>query len=102
MLLGCEQQLVLEDPETACRRLSEFGSRAVLITGGDQAGEQAVDYYFNKESIELLSEPRLALPNTHGSGCAFSAGIAARLASGMDLGSAVFEAKRAMASMLIC
>ena len=41
-----------------------------------------------------LALPRIATRNTHGTGCAFSAAVAAHLARGRILGAAVAAAKR--------
>ena len=48
--------------------------------------------FFGAQLVELLS-PRIATQNTHGSGCVFSAALAAGLAKGSDALAAVHEAK---------
>jgi hydroxymethylpyrimidine/phosphomethylpyrimidine kinase len=42
----------------------------------------------------VLRQPRLAVPNTHGTGCTFAAAIAARLALGDPLDEATRSAKQ--------
>jgi len=44
--------------------------------------------------FEIFQSPRLATTSTHGTGCAFSAAIAANLALGKNLEEAVRSAKR--------
>ena len=56
-------------------------------------GEGAVDAFFDGERFRWLEAERLPTQNTHGSGCVFSAAIAAGLAHGLDTMAAVEEAK---------
>jgi hydroxymethylpyrimidine/phosphomethylpyrimidine kinase len=76
----------------AARALHAQGARAVVVKGGHLEGD-AVDVFFDGERMEELAAPRVATRNTHGTGCTFSAAIAARLALGADLAGAVREAK---------
>jgi Phosphomethylpyrimidine kinase len=61
---------------------------------GQSADQLAIDLFFDGRRFIELSAPRLAGGGAHGTGCAFSAAIAAWLARGADLESAVREAKR--------
>jgi len=82
-----------EDMRRAARELYELGPRSVLVKGGHLPGERAVDvFYDGNESIEL-DGPRFDTEDTHGTGCAISAAITARLAHGDDLLDAVRFAK---------
>ncbi|MBX3249509.1 MAG: bifunctional hydroxymethylpyrimidine kinase/phosphomethylpyrimidine kinase [Myxococcales bacterium] len=85
----------LRDAEDAARALLDRGARAVLLKGGhvDERGD-AVDVLATPEGLARFSSPRIATPHTHGTGCTFSAAIAARLARGEGLASAVEGAKR--------
>jgi hydroxymethylpyrimidine/phosphomethylpyrimidine kinase len=74
-------------------RLLALGARAVLIKGGHGAGPESVDTLVTANSIETLSAARVATKNTHGTGCSLSSAIAAGLAKGEDLASAVRSAK---------
>ena len=75
------------------RRLLAMGCRAVLIKGGHGQGADSIDYLFCGADTLALSAPRLATAHTHGTGCSLSSAIAAGLAKGMDLESAVRAAK---------
>jgi hydroxymethylpyrimidine/phosphomethylpyrimidine kinase len=80
------------DMREAARRILGLGARAVVVKGGHLDGD-AVDVFFDGERLEELREPRIVTPNTHGTGCTFSAAIAARLALGDSLWEAVKAAK---------
>ena len=81
-----------EDMEEAARRIAKLGPRHVLVKGGHLTGE-AVDILFNGREFTAFSAPRLDSANTHGTGCTFSAAIAAGLAKGRPLPEAVRDAK---------
>jgi len=76
----------------AARALHAMGPRAVVVKGGHLEGD-AVDVFWDGERMEDLSAPRIATKNTHGTGCTYSAAIAARLALGDSLLDAVRGAK---------
>lgn len=75
------------------RRLLAFGPRAVLIKGGHGQGAESIDYFVTGAATLPLSAPRVATDNTHGTGCSLSSAIAAGLAKGEDMESAVRNAK---------
>lgn len=74
-------------------RLRALGARAVLIKGGHGEGPDSVDVLLDSEGFAEFSAPRVATRNTHGTGCTLSSAIAAGLARGMSLRSAVEAAK---------
>jgi hydroxymethylpyrimidine/phosphomethylpyrimidine kinase len=74
-------------------RLLSLGCRAVLIKGGHGQGVESIDYLFSGHGIIALAAPRIATKNTHGTGCSLSSAIAAGLAKGEDLETAVRNAK---------
>jgi hydroxymethylpyrimidine/phosphomethylpyrimidine kinase len=82
----------LEDMGRAARELVGAGARAVVVKGGHLEGD-AVDVFFDGRDTVELAAPRIDTKNTHGTGCTFSAAIAARLALGADLVAAVRGAK---------
>ncbi|HEU0108229.1 MAG TPA: PfkB family carbohydrate kinase, partial [Vicinamibacteria bacterium] len=90
-LLGRPVRTVAEMREAA-RALRALGPRAVVVKGGHLEGD-AVDVFWDGERMEELSAPRVATKNTHGTGCTYSAAIAARLALGEPLLDAVRGAK---------
>ena len=75
------------------RRLLAMGCGAVLIKGGHAEGHESIDYLFSGNSTLALPAPRIATQNTHGTGCSLSSAIAAGLAKGENLESAVRNAK---------
>lgn len=77
----------------AARRIADMGPAAVLVKGGHLAAE-ARDILFVDGAFHEYPSERIDTPHTHGTGCTFSAAIAACLARGMALPAAVAVAKR--------
>ena len=75
--------------ETQGRRLLALGCKAVLIKGGHGTSAQSIDYFVTSDTTLALPAPRVTTQNTHGTGCTLSSAIAAALAKGDDLESAV-------------
>jgi hydroxymethylpyrimidine/phosphomethylpyrimidine kinase len=75
------------------RLLLALGCPAVLIKGGHGHGETSTDYLITGGRSIALAAPRIATKNTHGTGCSLSSAIAAGLAKGDDLETAVRRAK---------
>ena len=75
------------------RQLLALGCPAVLIKGGHGQGSESIDYLVRGNGIRALPAPRIATKNTHGTGCSLSSAIAAGLAKGEDIESAVRHAK---------
>ena len=80
------------DMETAARRIHALGPRHVLVKGG-HLKDSATDLLWDGASITRFEGVHLDSPNTHGTGCTFSAAIAAGLARGRPLHAAIAEAK---------
>jgi hydroxymethylpyrimidine/phosphomethylpyrimidine kinase len=81
------------DIERQGERLLAMGSGAVLIKGGHGKGAESIDYLIREAGVVALAAPRIATKNTHGTGCSLSSAIAAGLAKGDDLETAVRRAK---------
>jgi hydroxymethylpyrimidine/phosphomethylpyrimidine kinase len=75
------------------KRLLALGCRAVLIKGGHGQGAESIDYLFGANGVIALPAPRIATKNTHGTGCSLSSAIAAGLAKGEPMETAVRNAK---------
>jgi hydroxymethylpyrimidine/phosphomethylpyrimidine kinase len=75
------------------KKLLAMGCPAVLIKGGHGQGGESIDYLIDGERIVALAAPRIATRNTHGTGCSLSSAIAANLAKGEEMESAVRNAK---------
>ena len=73
--------------------LVNFGAKAVLIKGGHGKGEECSDLLFGADNSSWFRSKRIETNNTHGTGCSLSSAIAANLAHGDDLQSAVQKAK---------
>ena len=81
------------DMQQAATQLLDQGARAVLLKGGHLAGEQVCDLFVSQSGDTFwLRAARIASPNTHGTGCTLSSAIAAHLALGQDLHTALHSA----------
>lgn len=81
--------------EAAAKTLAKHGSEAVLIKGGHNEGSDSTDllYFGQDDRMVALPAQRIATRNNHGTGCTLSAAIAAFLAKGADVETAVRDAK---------
>jgi hydroxymethylpyrimidine/phosphomethylpyrimidine kinase len=78
----------------AARELSARYGAAVLVKGGHLRGlREAVDIFCDGRTELLLKAPFISRVSTHGTGCTYSAAIAAYLARGRRLSEAVILAK---------
>jgi hydroxymethylpyrimidine/phosphomethylpyrimidine kinase len=82
----------VQELRQAAIRLVELGARAAVVKGGHLAGP-AVDVLWDGRSLTEVTSDRIESRHTHGTGCTFASAIAARLALGEDLVSAVRSAK---------
>jgi hydroxymethylpyrimidine/phosphomethylpyrimidine kinase len=83
----------LDERRQAARDLVSLGARAAVVKGGHADEAFSIDHYYDGTELVELQSPRIASANTHGSGCVFSAAIAAELAKGSDSLTAVHQAK---------
>lgn len=104
MLLGTtvDRQDELED---AARDLSaKFGDSgvSVMLKAGHLDDDTLTDIFYNAETgrVLRLTSPRVRTVNTHGTGCTMSSAIAAWLAKGTDLDTAVANAKDYVAAAI--
>jgi len=82
----------LDDMRTAAQAIYALGPRHVVVKGGHRAADP-VDVYFDGERFVELRAERISTPHTHGTGCTFSAAIAAFMARGLPVDAAVTGAK---------
>lgn len=80
------------DMEDAARAIATLGPRYVVVKGGHR-DDDPIDIVFDGSTIHWLVSPRVATTNTHGTGCTFSAAIAAGLATGHEPLAAISRAK---------
>ncbi|MGQ3411145.1 bifunctional hydroxymethylpyrimidine kinase/phosphomethylpyrimidine kinase [Natrinema sp. LN54] len=78
-----------ESAREAGEAILETGVDAVLVKGGHVPGEQVRDVLVTDATTRAFEHPRVGTDATHGSGCALAAAIAARLAKGEPLETAV-------------
>jgi hydroxymethylpyrimidine/phosphomethylpyrimidine kinase len=83
----------------AARRLVGMGARAALIKGGHSEGD-AIDILFDGQAFDDFPAPRIRTRHTHGTGCTYSAAIAACFANGLGLHDAVARSKRYIAEAI--
>ncbi|MGH8594999.1 MAG: bifunctional hydroxymethylpyrimidine kinase/phosphomethylpyrimidine kinase [Gammaproteobacteria bacterium] len=83
----------LAELKSAARSLLDLGAGAVLIKGGHLAGEQVRDVLLTEGKEHVFAAPRIATRHTHGTGCTLASAIAAGIAQGLTLVSAVERAQ---------
>jgi hydroxymethylpyrimidine/phosphomethylpyrimidine kinase len=83
----------LEDAKKAAEEICGMGPQAAVIKGGHLDVANAVDVLYYRGGYRIFEAERLNVNTTHGTGCSFSAAIAAFIARGYDLPSAVEKAK---------
>lgn len=98
-VLTGQKVATLEEMQAAAEYLVGHGARAVVIKGG-HAIQRATDVFYDGSTMELLRTAVVDTPNTHGTGCTFSAAICAYLARGASLLEAVRWAKRYLTGAL--
>jgi hydroxymethylpyrimidine/phosphomethylpyrimidine kinase len=99
-LLGGPIARSREDMEGQAAALIEKGARGVLIKGGHASGPESADFLLTRQDGRWFTAPRIATENTHGTGCTLSSAIAAGLALGKDLKTAVGDAKSYLTAAL--
>jgi hydroxymethylpyrimidine/phosphomethylpyrimidine kinase len=86
--------------ESAARRLSATYGTAVLLKGGHLANSDCLDLLVDHGEVFRFTEKRIPVSGSHGTGCTLSAAIAASLARGESLPSAVETAKKFLGETL--
>ena len=73
----------LQDLKAAARKIHEISGAAVLAKGGVRLeGPDAVDVFFDGETLEVLSAPKVGQVAVSGAGCSLAAAVTAELAKG--------------------
>jgi hydroxymethylpyrimidine/phosphomethylpyrimidine kinase len=94
-VLTGQESRSLDEMRTAGKRLTAVTGAAVLLKGGHLKQEYATDILLQPDWNEhSYSSPFIRGIKTHGTGCTYSAAIAAGLAKGLPLHRAVGEAKK--------
>ncbi len=83
----------LEQMRVAGEQLQATYGTRFLLKGGHLEGNRAIDLLFDGAAAKEYSAPHVAGVSTHGTGCTYSAAIAAGLARGQSLAEAIAQAK---------
>src|SRR6267143_474989 len=83
-----------ERMEKATKALASKYRAAILLKGGHLRGDNAIDLLFHKNKLTEFSARFVRGVATHGTGCTYSAAIAAGLACGLVLEKAIGQAKK--------
>ena len=83
----------LADARDAAAAIAALGPRTVVVKGGHRDGDP-IDVVFDGSTVVELRAERIDTRNTHGTGCTFSAAIAAFLARGLAVDDAIAAAKQ--------
>jgi len=92
--LGADKIRDRESMERAGKELERKFKTAILLKGGHLSGDDAVDLSFANEKLVEFAAPFVRDVATHGTGCTYSAAIAAGLAAGMSLEDSIARAKK--------
>lgn len=82
----------LEEMKEAAKAIHRLGPQNVVVKGGHLERESVDLLYDGRQFLELPG-PRVETKNDHGTGCTFASAIAAGLAKGQDVPTAVKAAK---------
>lgn len=93
ILAGREIRTLAQMRDAGAQLVDRHGC-AFLLKGGHLRGKSAVDLLATAKGFYEFSAPFVSKAETHGTGCTYSAAIAAGLAHGKSLRSAVGAAKR--------
>jgi hydroxymethylpyrimidine/phosphomethylpyrimidine kinase len=94
LLLGKKLRTLEDLLEAAAELHMQFGCAALVKGGHLKLGSEAVDVLFDGKRFTVLKARRIQGISTHGTGCTYSAAVAAHLAQGQKLPAAVASAKR--------
>jgi hydroxymethylpyrimidine/phosphomethylpyrimidine kinase len=85
----------------AAKRIHDLGPRIVVLKGGHDTAQTVVDLVYDGSGFEELRAERVATRGTHGTGCTFSAAIAAGLALGLPARDAITRARAYISAALL-
>ncbi|MEF8799980.1 MAG: bifunctional hydroxymethylpyrimidine kinase/phosphomethylpyrimidine kinase [Halolamina sp.] len=75
--------------QRAGEQLLDIGATAALVKGGHVGTDGVTDVFVTEDGTQTFEHPRVETAATHGSGCTLSSSIAARIAHGEELSTAV-------------
>jgi hydroxymethylpyrimidine/phosphomethylpyrimidine kinase len=90
----------LDDAHDAAKAICDRGAKAALVKGGHLFDDGATDVLCVHGEFHIYPSVRVDTRHTHGTGCTYSAAIAACLALGLDVPHAVARAKKFIAAAI--
>ncbi|MCU6711771.1 bifunctional hydroxymethylpyrimidine kinase/phosphomethylpyrimidine kinase [Paenibacillus sp. J5C_2022] len=77
----------LSHREEAAKRIRQMGAACVILKGGHDPAtkDKVVDMVYDGANFHYMEGRRIDTPHTHGTGCTYSAAVAAELARGRDV-----------------
>ncbi|MEM3714454.1 MAG: bifunctional hydroxymethylpyrimidine kinase/phosphomethylpyrimidine kinase [Thermoprotei archaeon] len=93
-LIGIKVKDIDDAKKAAKMIVNNYGAKASVVKGGHLDWDESVDVLYYDGIFKELRAPKINTKNTHGTGCSFSAAIAAELAKGNDIITSVEIAKR--------
>ncbi len=92
----------IDDAKNAAKMIvNEYGAKASVVKGGHFNWDESIDVLYYNGTFKEFKAPRIITKNTHGTGCSFSAAIAAELAKGNDIPSSIEIAKRFITNAIL-
>ena len=92
--------VTLSDRVATARAILALGARSVVIKGGHGDEDPVLDLLVDADGVREFRAPRVRGTSTHGTGCTFSAAIAAGLARGLIVAAAIDEARTYLTAAL--
>jgi hydroxymethylpyrimidine/phosphomethylpyrimidine kinase len=83
----------MTEMRSAGETLLALGCRAALIKGGHLPRNTVCDVLVTADGVRVWESPRIVTRHTHGTGCTLASAIAAGLAQGLDVETAVDRAR---------
>lgn len=84
----------MADREAAARLIHAMGPQYVVLKGGhDEGATHVTDLLYDGQEFIYLESPRIHTRHTHGTGCTYSAAVAAGFAKGQGIAETVHTAK---------
>lgn len=100
-MLNCNPAENEDEMVDQAQCLRNIGARVVLLKGGHGTGSECADVLVGDAEPVWLRATRFETQNTHGTGCTLSSAIAAGLAKGARLDTAVRDAKTYITAAII-
>lgn len=86
----------VDDMKAAAQEIIKLGCRSVLVKGGHLPGnpQMVTDVYLYDGKLTCFEDPRIDTNANHGTGCTLSSAIAAELAAGVSMETAIVRGRK--------